>query len=47
MKRGLKDGEKVVSTRLQMLEPGMSVTPVPEPAGPDTKASVTQTKAAK
>src|SRR2546422_4289862 len=32
VKRGLKDGEKVVSTRLQMLEPGMSVTPVPEPA---------------
>src|SRR5256714_756623 len=47
VKHGLKDGEKVVSTRLQMLEPGMSVTPVPEPAGPDTKASVTQTKAAK
>src|SRR2546423_11346151 len=47
VKRGLKDGEKVVSTRLQMLEPGMSVTPVPEPAGPDTKPSVTQTKAAK
>src|SRR5438309_5850571 len=47
VKSGLKDGEKVVSTRLQMLEPGMSVTPVPEPAGPDTKASVTQTKAAK
>src|SRR5947207_1078125 len=47
VKRGLKDGEKVVSTRLQMLEPGMSVTPVPEPAAPDTKASVTQTKAAK
>src|SRR5438876_7357625 len=47
VKRGLKDGEKVVSTRLQMLEPGMSVTPVPEPVGPDTKASVTQTKAAK
>src|SRR3989475_4769378 len=47
VKRGLKDGEKVVSTRLQMLRAGMSVTPVPEPAGPDTKASVTQTKAAK
>src|SRR5438067_2359244 len=47
VRRGLKDGEKVVSTRLQLLEPGMSVTPVPEPAGPDTKASVTQTKAAK
>src|SRR5438105_1550075 len=47
VKNGLKDGEKVVSTRLQLLQPGMSVTPVPEPAGPDTKASVTQTKAAK
>src|SRR5436853_130413 len=47
VKRGLKDGEKGVLTRLQMLEPGMSVTPFPEPAGPDTKASVTQTKAAK
>jgi membrane fusion protein, multidrug efflux system len=30
VKRGLKDGEKVVSTRLQMLQAGMSVTPVPE-----------------
>ncbi len=47
VKRGLKDGEKVVSTRLQMLQPGMSVTPLPEPAGPETKASVTQTKTAK
>src|SRR5437870_10817234 len=50
VKRGLKDGEKVVSTRLQMLEPGMSVTPVPEPTSasePDTKAIVTQTKSAK
>src|SRR5437588_7563738 len=47
VKRGLKDGEKVVSTRLQMLQPGMSVTPLPEPAAPETKASVTQTTAAK
>ncbi len=48
VKRGLKDGEKVVSTRLQMLQPGMSVTPLPEPPGPDTKATVTtQTKSAK
>ena len=47
VKRGLKDGEKVVSTRLQMLQPGMSVTPLPEPAAPETKASVTQTKTAK
>ena len=30
VKSGLKDGEKVVSTRLQMLQPGMKVTPVPE-----------------
>ncbi len=50
VKRGLKDGEKVVSTRLQMLQPGMSVTPIPEPTSasePDTKAIVTQTKSAK
>src|SRR5437870_3131666 len=50
VKRGLKDGEKVVSTRLQMLEPGMSVTPVPESASgsePNTKTSVTQSKTAK
>src|SRR5438552_4042562 len=50
VKRGLKDGEKVVSTRLQMLRAGMSVTPVPEPTSasePDTKAIVTQTKSAK
>src|SRR2546430_1213432 len=48
VKRGLKDGEKVVSTRLQMVQPGMHVTPVPEPeppgaTEPDTKASATQT----
>jgi RND family efflux transporter MFP subunit len=30
VKSGLKDGEKVVSTRLQLLQPGMKVTPVPE-----------------
>src|SRR6266851_3677143 len=35
VKHGLKDGEKVVSTRLQLLQAGMKVTPVPEepPAG--------------
>src|ERR1700716_364841 len=41
VKSGLKDGEKVVSTRLQLLQAGMRVTPVPEqtPAsGPDAKA---------
>jgi RND family efflux transporter MFP subunit len=30
VKNGLKDGEKVISTRLQMLQPGMPVKPVPE-----------------
>ena len=30
VKRGLKDGEKVVSTRLQLVQPGMHVTPVEE-----------------
>src|SRR6266853_1395702 len=29
-KNGLKDGEKVVSTRLQLLQPGMLVKPIPE-----------------
>jgi RND family efflux transporter MFP subunit len=51
VKRGLKDGEKVVSTRLQMLQPGMAVKPVPEaPAAnaPTAEASVSQkTKTAK
>src|SRR2546428_5234878 len=42
VKRGLKDSEKVVSTRLQMLQAGMRVTPVPEATattGPDAKPS--------
>src|SRR6202790_151278 len=30
VKRGLKDGEKVVSTRLQLVQPGMTVKPVEE-----------------
>jgi multidrug efflux system membrane fusion protein len=50
VKRGLKDGEKVVSTRLQMLQAGMSVTPVAEPtsaSGPDAKGSAAQSKTAK
>jgi RND family efflux transporter MFP subunit len=36
VKSGLKDGEKVVSTRLQLIQPGMPVKPVPEepPAQP-------------
>jgi multidrug efflux system membrane fusion protein len=51
VKRGLKEGEKVVSTRLQLLQAGMAVKPVPEaPAAnvPDAKTSVSQkTKTAK
>jgi hypothetical protein len=49
VKSGLKDGEKVVSTRLQLLQPGMKVTPVPEstsPNGPDPKPS-TESQTAK
>jgi multidrug efflux system membrane fusion protein len=34
VKSGLKDGEKVVSTRLQLLQPGMKVQPVPEQETP-------------
>jgi hypothetical protein len=30
VKSGLKDGEKVVSTRLQLVQPGMTVKPVEE-----------------
>jgi RND family efflux transporter MFP subunit len=30
VKSGLKAGEKVISTRLQLVQPGMRVTPVPE-----------------
>jgi multidrug efflux pump subunit AcrA (membrane-fusion protein) len=30
VKSGLKDGERVVSTRLQLVQPGMSVKPVEE-----------------
>ena len=51
VKRGLKDGEKVVSTRLQLLQPGMAVKPVPEAPvanAPDAKASASpKTKTAK
>src|SRR5437588_12636874 len=49
VKGGLKDGEKVVSTRLQLLQPGMKVTPVPEEAsaGPEAKPSAAQSPPAK
>jgi multidrug efflux system membrane fusion protein len=45
VKSGLKDGEKVISTRLQLVQPGMHVTPVPEqtPApAPDANSSAGQ-----
>lgn len=48
VKSGLKDGEKVVSTRLQILQPGMPVQPIPEQ--PPAAASATpepKTQAAK
>src|SRR5580704_17812473 len=47
VKNGLNDGEKVVSTRLQLLQAGMKVTPVPEEspaAGADAKTSAPQSK---
>jgi membrane fusion protein, multidrug efflux system len=50
VKSGLKDGEKVVSTRLQLVQPGMHVTPVPEStpsSGPEAKPSATPSPTAK
>src|SRR5213082_2232587 len=50
VKSGLKDGEKVISTRLQIVQAGMKVTPIPEetPAGgPDATASTTPSPAGK
>src|SRR6184192_300887 len=49
VKNGLKDGEKVVSTRLQLLQPGMKITPVPEEAsaGPEAKPSATPSQNSK
>jgi RND family efflux transporter MFP subunit len=40
VKSPLKDGEKVVSTRLQLIQPGMTVQPIPEeaPAQPPVAA---------
>ena len=43
VKRGLKDGEKVVSTRLQIVQPGMTVKPVPE----ETPAAAAQSEKTK
>jgi len=41
VKSGLKDGERIVSTRLQILQPGMPVTPMAEaaPAAPPAAAA--------
>src|SRR6202047_130215 len=50
VKNGLKDGEKVVSTRLQLVQAGMHVTPVPEStptSGPEAKPSAAPSPSAK
>jgi membrane fusion protein, multidrug efflux system len=50
VKNGLKDGEKVVSTRLQLLQPGMKVTPVaeePPAGGPEAKPTAAPSPTAK
>jgi multidrug efflux system membrane fusion protein len=39
VKSGLKDKEKIVSTRLQILQPGMPVTPLPEEAAKPAEAA--------
>ena len=50
IKSGLKDGEKVISTRLQIVQAGMQVKPVPESTAENAsqgKATVAQSQAAK
>ena len=44
VRSGLKEGERVVSTRLQLLQPGMPVQPIPE-APPSTPAPAPAPKA--
>ena len=47
VKSGLKDGDRVVSTRLQLLQAGMKVTPVPEEpsaGGTDAKKTPAQSQ---
>jgi membrane fusion protein, multidrug efflux system len=39
VKNGLKDGEKVVCTRLQLLQAGMKVTPIPEQETPSAQST--------
>jgi multidrug efflux system membrane fusion protein len=48
VKSGLKDGEKVISTRLQIVQPGMPVQPVAEsPVAPDKVSSPEKGEAVK
>jgi len=50
IKSGLTGGEKVISTRLQIVQAGMHVTPVPEqasPSGGSATASAVQSQSAK
>ncbi len=42
VRSGVESGEQVVSTRLQMLQPGLRVEPVPE-AAPDAAAEAPET----
>src|SRR3989449_3914366 len=42
VKNGLKDGEQVVSTRLQLLQAGMKVQPIPEESPPAAQAKGTK-----
>ncbi len=44
VKSGLKDGDKVVSTRLQILQPGMPVMPLPETRDAAAKPSAADAK---
>jgi multidrug efflux system membrane fusion protein len=47
VKSGLKDGEKVVSTRLQLVQPGMTVKPIPEEPPANTPAAPAQSEKTK
>jgi RND family efflux transporter MFP subunit len=50
VKSGLKDGERVISTRLQIVQAGMQVTPVPEkvsPSGGNAASGGAQSQSAK
>lgn len=44
VKTGLKDGDKVVSTRLQILQPGMPVIPMPEKKDVSAKSAEAEAK---